>query len=168
MHEAVLLLGSNLGDRAGWLEQARQAIAREVGSVEQASACLETAPEGNFAEQEGATPFLNQALRVKTALAPEALLDALQRIERRLGRPEHAREYGPDGARNYRDRTLDIDILFYDDRVIDTPRLTIPHPRMHQRLFALEPLAEIAPDYCHPILRKNIMELLHNLKTQQI
>lgn len=163
MHRALLLTGSNLGDRAEALTFARSRVAETAGRVVQASREYETAPWGSFADGGERHPFLNQAIAVETLLTPEALLDAIQRIEHESGRPLHEAEFAPaTGTRLYRSRTLDIDILFYDSAVIDTPRLTVPHPRLAERRFAAEPAAEIWPDYVHPVLKITLKELFNS------
>lgn len=163
-HRALLLLGSNLGDRTEVLASARSLLLQRVGPVVRASREYETEPWGDFAEGGAVQPFLNQAVEVETCLAAEALLDATQRIERDSGRAAHEPEYDPaNGTRLYRARTLDIDLLFYDSAVIDTPRLTVPHPRLAERRFALEPAAELWPDYLHPVLKISLKELFNSL-----
>lgn len=159
----MFLLGSNQGDRTAILTAARLHIAERVGPVILASREYETEPWGAFAAGEEQRPFLNQAVVSGTALEPEAVLDAIQQIERELGRPDHRSEYATDGRRLYRSRTIDIDILFYDSEIINTERLTIPHPRLAERRFALEPAAEIWPDYRHPILKISLKELFNSL-----
>jgi len=151
---AYLGLGSNLGDRAGHL---RHGLAR-LGSlpatrVLAASEFVETEPVGPVAQ--GA--FLNAAAGVETGLSARELLGHIQAIERERGR-ERGREqrWGP--------RTLDIDILLYADLVIDEPGLTIPHPRLHERLFALEPLAQVAPGAVVPTVGKSVSALLAELR----
>ncbi len=134
---AILLTGSNRGDRAALLEQARRLIEARVGPVVRASSVHESEPWG-FEDPQS---FLNQALIVETTLSPIALLDELQAIERELGRVRN------DGKREgYAPRPIDIDILFYDDLVLDSERLTLPHPLIGEREFVLTPLREIAPD----------------------
>ena len=145
MSKAVLITGGNLGSVAENLEAAREAISREVGVVERCSSVLESEAWGFEAEER----FLNQVLVVATALPPEQLLERCQQIERQLGR---VRRPGP----RYGSRTMDIDLLFYDDRVVDSDRLTIPHPR-------IAPLEEVLPDYVHPVLKKTIRQLRREL-----
>ncbi|RYY98509.1 MAG: 2-amino-4-hydroxy-6-hydroxymethyldihydropteridine diphosphokinase [Chitinophagaceae bacterium] len=146
LHTAYLLLGGNLGNRERNLASARAALAA-TGTVEALSPIFETEAWG-LREQPA---FLNQALALRTALGPEALLDAMLRIEQEEGRVR-AERYGP--------RTLDIDLLFYDDAVIDTPRLVVPHPQLPARRFALVCLAAIAPGLRHPLLGSTIADLL--------
>lgn len=149
-----LSLGSNLGDRQNHF---RSAIAhlKRAGQVTSVSAFYETEP----VEITDQPWFLNCVLALETNESPEQLLETILKIEREMGR-ERTRHKGP--------RTIDIDILLFGDRIIDLPTLTIPHPAMHQRRFVLEPLAEIAPQAWHPLLKKNIRELLTGLPGSQI
>lgn len=124
MSKAVLITGGNLGSVAENLEAAREAISREVGVVERCSSVLESEAWGFEAEER----FLNQVLVVATALPPEQLLERCLQIERQLGR---VRRPGP----RYGSRTMDIDLLFYDNRVVDSDRLTIPHPADRRKGF---------------------------------
>lgn len=159
----MLLLGGNIGDRAAVLAVARSRISAAIGPLLQISREYETEPWGVFADGEKQQPFLNQAVVAETDAAPEEVLDAIQQIERELGRPEHRSEYGTGGKRIYRSRTIDIDILFYDSEIIDTERLKVPHPRLAERLFALEPAAEIRPEYVHPGLKISLKELFNSI-----
>ncbi|WP_400191676.1 2-amino-4-hydroxy-6-hydroxymethyldihydropteridine diphosphokinase [Hymenobacter sp. B81] len=146
-HTAYLLLGSNLGERVTTLHRALVALAELAGPVQAVSPVYETAAWGLEAQP----AFLNQAVCLRTHLAPEALLDACQQVEQQAGR-EREEMWGP--------RTLDVDVLLYDDLVLDSPRLKLPHPRLHQRRFALVPLADLAPTLVHPGLGQPISELL--------
>ena len=138
MSVAYIALGANLGDPAATVNAAFAALAELPHSTLTArSALYRTAPVGILDQPE----FVNAAARITTQLAPEALLDQLLAIEQRFGRIRAERN-GP--------RTLDLDILLYDDLVIETPRLTLPHPRLHLRAFVLYPLADLAPDLALP------------------
>ena len=142
-----LLLGSNLGDRALLMRTAANEIGDRIGNVPHSSALYETAPWGGIEQP----AFLNQVLEVNTVLAPEEVLRIILEIEHESGRVRYERW----GARH-----LDIDILYFGQTVMDTPRLTVPHPRLHERRFTMVPLAEIAPDFVHPVLEKTNAELL--------
>jgi len=144
-HVVYLALGSNLGNRAANLKEAIASLPPQM-EVKAKSDVYETPPWG-FADQE---MFLNQALRVDTYLKPEPLLKHLKRLEMALGRKKSF----PNGP-----RLIDIDILLYDDLVLFSPALTIPHPRMHERGFVLVPLMDIAPGLVHPVRKKSIREL---------
>ena len=147
MNRAYLLIGGNMGDRKGFLATACAKIEMACGKLLQQSSLYETAAWGK--EDQGA--FLNQALELETPLDAHTLLDELLQIEKTIGRIREVK-YGP--------RTIDIDILFFNSAVVHEDHLTIPHPQVQNRRFALEPLNEIAPDYIHPVLQKNISQLL--------
>lgn len=135
MAQLYLSIGTNLGNRRSNLDTALDLIAREVGIIKARSSVIETEPWGF----DSPNSFLNMAILVQTDLKPLEVLDRTQRIEKDMGRTSKT------GADGYHDRIIDIDILLYDDLTMDTPRLTIPHPRMHQRRFVMEPLAQITP-----------------------
>jgi 2-amino-4-hydroxy-6-hydroxymethyldihydropteridine diphosphokinase len=149
LHIVYLALGTNLGNRPANLKAARDALSPQM-SIKAKSHVYETPPWG-YTDQPA---FLNQVLKVETYLVPEALLKHLKRLEVALGRVPSIQN-GP--------RLIDIDILFYDDLVMNTPELVIPHPRLHERNFVLVPLNDVAPDLVHPELKKNIQELLSNV-----
>ena len=149
---AYIGLGSNLGDRRAYLDRALAELGRRPGvEMTRISSVYETAPVGGPA---GQGPYLNASAELRTELTPEALLDVLLEVERGLGRVRAERD-GP--------RTIDLDLLLYGDVVRQDPRLTLPHPRLHQRLFVLQPLAEIAPGLVHPLLRRTIADLRGDL-----
>ena len=149
MISAYLLLGTNQGDRIALLHKACDSITHRVGRIIRSSSVYESAPWGFDSDDW----FLNKVLMVETSLPPEVLLLTLQQIEEDLGRVRRK-------TTGYESRSMDIDILFYDKAVINTSTLIIPHPRLHERRFTLVPLAEIAPDFQHPVLQKNITTLL--------
>jgi 2-amino-4-hydroxy-6-hydroxymethyldihydropteridine diphosphokinase len=154
MAEIYLLLGGNLGNRQKYLDDTRAMIQQLIGPVVKHSSIYETEPWGFLHE----TCFFNQVLQVESGLSPEELLKTIKTIEQNSGR---VRSVG-----SYAARTMDIDILFYDDLVFTGHRLTIPHPRLHERKFTLVPLNEIAPDLIHPVLIKTIRQLLADCKDQ--
>lgn len=153
-HIVFLALGSNMGNRLSNLRAVTNNLTPQM-AVKNKSSVYETPPWG-FAEQ---APFLNQVVMARTYLKPEALLGHLKRLETALGRIPNFKN-GP--------RLIDIDILFYDDLVMDTAALDIPHPRLHERAFVLVPLAEIAPDLIHPVLGKPVHELLDGVDRSDI
>ena len=149
-HTAYIALGSNLGDRMGHLRSALGEIEESTGAPVQASSGYETDPVGHADQPR----FVNAACRVETTLGPRELLTMLLEIET-----------AHDRVRTVRDepRTLDLDLLLYEDRVIGEPGLIVPHPRMAERAFVLVPLAEIAPDAVEPVSSLTVRELLERL-----
>ena len=146
---AYLALGTNIWNKRRNMITAAALLAERVGDVLALSGFYETEPWGFQSEN----TFLNAALQLDTSLSPLELLKATQEIEIEMGRTQKS-----NGA--YHDRIIDIDILLYEDLVLQTPELTLPHPLMHERLFVMEPLAEIAPNVIHPVFKKPVISLL--------
>jgi len=142
-------IGSNEGDRLATISQAVQALASlaEV-RVMQMALIMETDPVGGPPQGR----YLNTVVELDTSLVPSALLGQLKTIEARLGRQPATQRWAP--------RPIDLDILLYDAHILQDPVLTIPHPRLHERRFVLEPLAQLAPEMLHPVARKTIKQLL--------
>ena len=163
MARVALLLGGNQGDVKRTLQTAQQLINSRVGAVLRCSHRYESEPWGFPAAER----FSNQALEVSTDLSPLEVLDACQGIERELGRNRAAEaiEKASSGAA-YSSRPIDIDIIFYGDEVIDDERLTVPHPLLAEREFALQPLAEIMRRHRHPITGVTVGEMLDALRNR--
>lgn len=130
-------------------------LAERAGDVLALSGFYETEPWGFRSEN----TFLNAALKLETTLSPQELLQTTQQIELEMGRTQKSNG-------EYHDRIIDVDILLYDDLILQTPELTLPHPLMHERRFVMEPLLEIAPDVVHPIFKKTVISLMqeHNIR----
>ena len=151
MNISYLLIGGNEGDRPAHLAEAREQIATAAGRVLRSSSVYETAPWG----KPGQPDFLNQALELATKLEARALIGVLLGIEEKMGR-RRLEKYGS--------RRIDIDILFFNDAIIEEPGLVIPHPEIANRRFVLAPMEEIAPFYRHPVLGRSVRELLADCK----
>ena len=152
-HRAFVALGSNMGDKQGYLNGAVEALrADECMRVKQVSSYRVTAPYGGVEQDD----FLNAAMEIETLYDPEELLDALHVLEQ-AARRERLVHWGP--------RTLDLDILFYDDLVQDDPALILPHPDLQNRDFVLGPMVELAPNFVHPVLHKTMRQLLDALSS---
>lgn len=158
MKSIFLGVGSNLGDREKNLDQARQKLEREGIRVCRTSPVYETEALCRFENKRKMPKFLNAVFELETNLMPDQLLEALEGIEKKMGRKQKG---------NWKPRPIDLDILFYGDQVVESPRLRIPHPEIANRWFVLKPLSDLAPDWMHPISKKTIKELLCNsLSTQ--
>lgn len=154
-----LSLGSNSGDRIGFVQQATSLLAAAEGiTIVRTSAFYETEPWG----MESENWFVNAVVEIKTSLSPRNLLNECQRIEKQLGRVHDASHNG------YEDRTIDIDILFYNKDIINEDDLVIPHKYLHLRAFTLVPLLELIPNFEHPVLHRTISELHNDLENPEM
>ncbi len=143
--------GSNIGDRGGNLAKATQKIAVEIGDIKGFSKVYETAAWGGVEQQD----YYNQVLKINTRHLAEDVLQKCLQIESQMGRERKERW----GARN-----IDIDVLFYENKILETKKLTLPHPRLHLRKFVLKPICELQADWVHPVLNKNMKQLLEECK----
>ncbi|MDR1198338.1 MAG: 2-amino-4-hydroxy-6-hydroxymethyldihydropteridine diphosphokinase [Prevotellaceae bacterium] len=147
--KVYLLLGSDTGDKKKHIDDAADLVKNEIGEIITESSMYVSEAWGFDSD----TVFFNKVIVVETDLNAFEILDITQKIEVRLGRTHKT-------IGKYQSRTIDIDILFYDDTIIETPRLTVPHPQIQNRRFTLLPLAEIASDFVHPVLHKSILLML--------
>ncbi|MDP2337972.1 MAG: 2-amino-4-hydroxy-6-hydroxymethyldihydropteridine diphosphokinase [Bacteroidota bacterium] len=154
MIKLYLLLGGNLGDKQKIFSDARARLNEKVGKITALSAVYETEPWGFQSED----VFWNQVMEISTNLSPEEVLRQTQQIELELGRVRKTNQYDS--------RKIDIDILFYGDQVVEQENLSIPHPRIQERKFALIPLNEINPELIHPVFQKSIRQLLQECGDQ--
>jgi 2-amino-4-hydroxy-6-hydroxymethyldihydropteridine diphosphokinase len=152
MPNAIILSGSNLGDSMAHLHFALESISN-LGTILKTSSFYKSSPYGNPDQSE----FLNHVIEIQTNLKPEELLQHTQYIEQLLGRTRTI-HWGP--------RTLDLDILYYDNHIFSSPSLTIPHPDLHNRRFTLMPLCEILPNFMHPTIQQSHQQLLNNCQDQ--
>jgi 2-amino-4-hydroxy-6-hydroxymethyldihydropteridine diphosphokinase len=152
--QVFLALGTNIGDREANLCKARKALAPKVTIIKESPIYI--TPPWGFEDQ---PEFLNQVLEVRTKMRPGRLLAYLKRIEKKMGRLKTFRN-GP--------RLIDLDILFYGQRVIERSKLCIPHPRLHERAFVLVPLQDIAPDFIHPVLNMTVETMLSKINTEGV
>ncbi|MDR1756404.1 MAG: 2-amino-4-hydroxy-6-hydroxymethyldihydropteridine diphosphokinase [Culturomica sp.] len=150
LNRITVLFGSNQGERRRLIEEAVSLLIRRTGKLHLISSWYETSPWGF----ESDTPFLNRAAVFDTALSPHVFLEASLKTEEELGRIRPL-----NGHDRYTDRTIDIDLLFCNDEIVETPSLILPHPRMAERSFVLIPLVEIMPGFIHPVYGKTIREL---------
>jgi 2-amino-4-hydroxy-6-hydroxymethyldihydropteridine diphosphokinase len=153
MNKVFLSIGTNLGDRAANIETAYQLIEKYMGQITLQSSWYETAPWGVLDQPH----FINTCIAIKTDLSPIVLLNKITLIEKEIGRVRYLK---------WGERLIDIDILFYNEEVIENESLDIPHPYIEQRIFVLKPLAEIAPDYMHPVSKSSIKDLSLNCKDE--
>jgi len=153
MMNVFLLLGSNLGDRQAYLQQAIARIGTEIAPVVKKSSVYETQSWGKTDEPD----YLNQVVELRTDIPAKEILHKILNIELAMGRKRGVK---------WGSRTIDIDILFYGSEIINDHELTVPHPELHNRMFTLAPLAEIAPDVVHPALHKSIFQLKSELKSE--
>ena len=155
-HKAYLSLGSNMGDKENYINKAIELLEEDNQTqVTQIASFIETKPYGNVEQDD----FLNTAVEIKTLRSPIELLKLANEIEEKLGRVRTIK-WGP--------RTIDLDIIFYDEEVINEPNLIVPHKEMHLREFVLKPLVELEPTYVHPLYKKNIFQIYENLKENVI
>ncbi len=150
MYQVFLSIGGNLGNKRANFDKVYTHIQNELGKIILKSSVYET-PAWGFVSEDS---FWNQVLCIDTHLNPSEILDNIEKIDAVFGRKR--------SGNGYSSREMDIDILYFDDNIINTENLTIPHPLLHNRLFVLVPLAEIAPDFVHPVLKLSSLEMLNN------
>lgn len=148
----LLCIGGNIGDRMVNMDEARMFISFNFGEIQQCSSVKETAPWGM---PENTPPFLNQVILIETTLTPDQLWIEIEELEMYFGRER--------GGEGYKNREMDVDILSYNNEIIETEHVQTPHPRMHERLFVLDLMKEVVPDFVHPTLHKTLDELRANL-----
>lgn len=148
IHTLILSTGSNLGNRQENLETAGERIGEKIGKIRKSSCIYESLAWGYQSENR----YYNQCLEIVTDLAPVECMERILAIERQMGRER--------ASSGYADRIIDIDILFYDELILETDHLSIPHKKMHERRFVLLPLTEILPGFRHPVLQRSVRELL--------
>ncbi len=153
-HIVYLGLGTNQGDKKRNIVRAIELLSLVLGNPTASAPIIETEAWG----YESPNSYMNTVVAFETSLQPLELLNSTEKIEKEMGRKTKT------AANGYSDRIIDIDILFYDNEIIETPRLTTPHPLLHKRLFVLQPLNAIAPTLVHPKLKENISQLLHKLQ----
>ncbi|NOY95280.1 MAG: 2-amino-4-hydroxy-6-hydroxymethyldihydropteridine diphosphokinase [Chlorobi bacterium] len=156
MHSVFVGIGGNIGDKPLVFRQARGLIDEIMGNIILSSSIYESPPWGFESED----TFWNQVLKIVTNLSPAELLGGINRIEGIFGRKRT--------STGYSSRQMDIDILYFDDLILETEELTIPHPLLHKRMFVLAPLCEIAPDFIHPVLRLTSKEMKGNCTDKSV
>ena len=148
MNKAYLSLGSNRGNRTANLNRAVNLLSEWTGNVNKVSSLYETPPW----KMDDETDFINQVLLLETTLSAPELIDTIILVESMMGRQRMSKKYEP--------RIIDIDILFFNDEIINTEELTVPHPLIQERKFVLEPMTEIIPGFIHPVFKKSMVQLL--------
>jgi len=156
MHHVFLGIGGNIGNKPASFSKVHSLTDREIGAILKQSSVYESPPWGFHAEDN----FWNQVLIVETELSPAEILSKIIEFESSFNRKRH--------SERYTSREMDVDILYYDDIFIETEDLIVPHPRLHQRLFVLVPLTEVAPDFKHPLFRMTSKQLLENCKDESV
>ncbi|OQX98670.1 MAG: 2-amino-4-hydroxy-6-hydroxymethyldihydropteridine diphosphokinase [Bacteroidetes bacterium 4572_128] len=157
MKKIYILLGGNLGDRAYFLRKSIKEISQKIGKILKKSSIYESKSWGFSSEKN----FLNQVILINSNLSPYKLLECSKKIEKKLGRIKKSKD------KIYENRTIDIDILFYENEIINDENLQIPHKLLHKRKFTILPLCEIAPKLYHPLLKKNIENILKDCKSNE-
>ncbi|MDP2646248.1 MAG: 2-amino-4-hydroxy-6-hydroxymethyldihydropteridine diphosphokinase [Desulfobacterales bacterium] len=155
-HIVYISVGSNLGDKLLNCQTGIHALSKPSRSVLKGKSSYYLTGPVDYPDQDW---FVNAVVKIETSLEPPAVLKELKLIERQAGRTQQAVRFGP--------RTLDLDILFYDDAMMDTPELVVPHPRLHKRCFVLKPMCDIDPWMIHPVLKKNMRRLLCELEKME-
>ena len=155
-HDLFLMLGSNLGERMGNIKLAEKMINDQIGEVRKCSDIYETEPWGCIDQP----LFLNKLLLVETYFDAQKVLELALCIEKALGRNRLL-------SNKWKERSIDIDIIYFDEQIIQTPQLVVPHPRLHQRNFVLIPLADMVPEFVHPVLKKNTLKMISECKDLQ-
>lgn len=156
MHKVFLGIGGNLGNKSENFKKVYSLIEKNLGKISKYSSVYESPPWGFHAEEN----FWNQVVIIETDYSPSELLDKIHIVEKEFGRKRKKQQYSS--------REMDIDILYYDDIFTETDNLVIPHPRIHQRLFVLIPLTEIAPQFKHPLFRLTSIQMFENCKDKSV
>jgi 2-amino-4-hydroxy-6-hydroxymethyldihydropteridine diphosphokinase len=156
MHHVFLGIGGNIGNKPENFRKVHKLVETGIGNISAKSSVYESPPWGFHADEN----FWNQVLKAETELTPAEVLSEIEKMESSFNRKRH--------SECYTSREMDVDILYYDDIFIETEELIIPHPRLHQRLFVLVPLTEIAPGFKHPLYRMTSKQLLENCKDESV